>query len=1584
MKRAIVLGALLLAGVTGVGLHLRRTRSLPYQLERRRAEVTEQLRRGDREAAATALAGVLQLAPEDDEAREQLAALHEALGQTAQAEALWRQWLQRDPTRTRVAVSLGRLLLASERPAEAVVLLAPRQEALASQGDPVLRNEALVTLGQALVRVGQVERGIATLRLAVQGRDARALREARPGDAQADDLLALGRALMAAGRWRDAEQPLRLARELVPEGLSAHLALADVLDRLGRTAEAAQLLLDFARAHPDRRLELGPALGELLVRAEQLEAAERLAQELADQDGERGQGAAAHVRGLVALAEGRLGAARQRFQELAGALPRSAQARLLLARVETLAGDALAARTHLEEALRLEPGLAAAELGLLELDERLGEVGKVRERALRLLSSAPARPQAVRALLALYAEDRDPRPAQLRLQELRGASPDDLSLRLFAALFDLLGDEPERGASELAELAAHPGVDLVRALGVLSPARDGGSADSQGAIELLAWIAAREPRLAPARVVLAATYERVGRADLALSELEAALEVDSSLHPARRARARLLARQGQLALASADLEQLRATFPADTGLLAELAELDLRRGEPAEALPLLQRATELAPTSAALQALLGRTRALSGDPQGALQSFAAARRLDPRLPAAHLDAALHLLQGDAQAASQAWRRARAETADPMLGHPLACALALQGQAGAALLELGDVPAGPAGGLLRALLLQLAGDASGGAALATQLGTPPEAANDLGAVDLGRARGALEACALSAVGWDEEVRARAARALEEQPPSAFLTHLLAALPAADDDPDLQLRLRRRLAELVQASPEPGLALADAQQRAGEPAQELATLEELAVRFPEHAGVALRLATALGPRGEKDRASALFSRAAAGPDPSPAALDSLALLLADDPIRRPLAIELARRATRLASQDGQVHGTLGWLLYLDGQWEDAERVLTLAVALDPAVPATRWRLAQVLEARGARARALNHLRLALRAGRPFPERAEAQARLERLAQELHPPAAPPVALTPGASLELATGEQGLARVRIPPATGERLVGLRLQAPSACAASALLAAPGGEVHKRVDVGAGETLFLPRLALDPAGDEVLVRVDARHSGVSVHVTLTEPGSGGETEPDDDPARAAALGVGGSLRGRLDGPADRDHVRLDPGAGSAAGLTIGAGARGPLQVELLRGRRGEGRSIRSFRVEAGSELRLDPIASGGEALLLRVGAAAALAAGVAESDAWDWSVTLSAAEPASGPDREPNDRPEDAARVALGELAGQLGPGDRADWIRLGAEPGTHLTLALSGTGPLRLEVWEQQPVGLLPQRALTIPAAGAVFPRWRTPPTGELLLCLVRADGASAGVIAWALSARATTPGAEARETEPNDLSRAADALPAGTRLRGDLYPGERDWLRAPRPSSGVLGLRVSAAEEGRLDGVGVGIYAATAAGPTLVARFVARGRELWVPALRLVPELGGEVLVLLSGPPGRPAGTWVVELAAAAAGPGRELEPDDDPARACVLPAGGALEGHLSGSADRDLIAIEAAPAVVVRATGALPLAVTRVGAAGEPRQVAPGEACRLELERGRNTLALSLPEDAAPAAEGGASWRVEAER
>lgn len=172
---------------------------------------TRAIRSGDLEAASEALRVALELRPDDDRARSNLAAVELERGNLAAAERLLRQTLNRDPDYAHAHFNLGRLL---ER--RGAMDEAAGHYAAAVEADPT-NSEFLFGQSRLLLRNGDYV--TATGRLAV-------LVERAPGFLQARYLLAL--AQEAGGDRAAARKTLAEARRLEPARTDIALALVRV------------------------------------------------------------------------------------------------------------------------------------------------------------------------------------------------------------------------------------------------------------------------------------------------------------------------------------------------------------------------------------------------------------------------------------------------------------------------------------------------------------------------------------------------------------------------------------------------------------------------------------------------------------------------------------------------------------------------------------------------------------------------------------------------------------------------------------------------------------------------------------------------------------------------------------------------------------------------------------------------------------------------------------------------------------------------------------------------------------------------------------------------------------------------------------------------------------------------------------------------------------------------------------------------------------------------------------------------------------------------------------------------------------
>jgi Flp pilus assembly protein TadD len=1583
--RLVVVIAVLLVAIAGL-LWFLKLRSVPYRLKRLEEEARLDLRIGKTADAVKALEAAVALAPPElTGVSIELAQAYDALRRPDAAEKALRAALARAPTDVNLAVALATRLLARGRGAEADALLEPLLGRIRAMTDKPARGRALITAGRAAAKAGSLEKAEGIFSEAALGAD------------RAPALTALGEVLAENGQLANAEKACREAHDAAPDDTAAALSLAHVLDLAGRQEEAIRTLEAASKgaAPGERKADLVPALAELLIKAGRGADARALADDVVKDA--RGLATVAYVRGLADWAEGDDAGAEADFERMAQLVPGSPRPRLLMARVALRRGAQDRAREAYEAALAVSPGEPEAELGLLALEERAQSWEQLRAHADRLLADPATRGPALRALLECYARERDPQGGLARLEALRKQFPGDAYVRLNEAVFRILAGDAERGIADLSRLAEEE-PDLPGAFALLASAREQNSGALE-AIELLARLAAKDPRLAPARIVLASIYERIGRADLAVREADAALKDRPDLREAHALRGRLAAQQGDLARAREEYELLLAEKPRDARIATTLAELKVAGGDAAGAVRLLAQAHDALPADAGIMARLARAQAIAGEPEKALASYEAARRLDPKLAQAHEDGGLLLAKGDVVGAQAALRRALDTTGDARFGAGLAAALAIGGDAAKAVEPLlawrvrasGLVE----GAVAHAMVLALAGDRTRAEAILQLAPVPAEVRAAAAAVRAGagggldqRTRLELEVFALGVLGFGPEVQARVERVAREPTADALLAWwALRGLAAARAPaPGTRLALARRLAELAPTDAAAGIDFAEAQLAAGDKEGELATLEALRERFPDRASVALALGLALERKGDAAAAIEQYARAAAVPQPSPVALNNLAYLLASDASRLPIAIAEARRAAQIAPRTGEILDTLGWLLFLDGQLEEARAALARAASAAPAQPTIRYHLALALDADGETSRAANHLEVALLSSGRFPEEAAARALLERLRGELAYRGAAaagearPLAI--GAPVEAALGKDGLAVLKIAAADGPREARLRFRAPAG-APAVLSILKDGRTYKRLAAAAGEEVVLPRLALAPGGHVLIARAsgdDAAAAGPFL-AALEEPdaalAAGFEVEPNETAAEGPPLAIGASRAGGFDGQADRDCVRLAIGAGERACASVEIGPRGDARVEVLVVTGSIERIAKVVRVRAGASARIDGLtgpARGALALRLSAGSPLARAAdGAPAGLAPDWKVALSAA---SGEgDAEPNDRMEDAIPLAVGSGAarGTVGPGDEIDWYRVAAGPGEVLKLALREAAPradgrpaLALELWERTPDRPVFGRRYVVAGGALEVPRWRTPREGELLVAVLCAQGATV-TAGYEIAAERAPAVDGAVETEPNDRPDRADTVGFGVPFRGALdVAGDRDWVRIPAIAPGAaLSLSLRAAPE-FADAV-VSVFSRPDRDPVFVASFDASGGALEVPALRL-PEGPAAIVVAASGA-GVP-GAYELEMRSVPIEPGMEVEPNDDAANAVAVSPGRTLRGRISGRADRDVLRVDARRPLTVRASGAAPVAVTVRRPGASAQVVAPGEK-------------ITIPPEAlqAGAAEGGESALVE---
>jgi tetratricopeptide (TPR) repeat protein len=244
----------------------------------------ERLREGRTGLAIGLLRDLLAAGPADLEAQELLAEALERSGDVAGAEMKLREVIAEDPSRSKSAAQLCRILVGSRRAGEALSLIAPAAEGTT---DPAL----LTAYGAALKSEGRFEDAVPYYQRAVERADGEAVADhnlaGALGDAHRfDESLAMAeqalgkgldapetwlvkaRALAGLGRYDEAETAYAEAIRRRPNFADAHADLAQLVWM--RTGDSTAALAALEKAQPVSGLDL-PLL---LVKARLLEYAE--------------------------------------------------------------------------------------------------------------------------------------------------------------------------------------------------------------------------------------------------------------------------------------------------------------------------------------------------------------------------------------------------------------------------------------------------------------------------------------------------------------------------------------------------------------------------------------------------------------------------------------------------------------------------------------------------------------------------------------------------------------------------------------------------------------------------------------------------------------------------------------------------------------------------------------------------------------------------------------------------------------------------------------------------------------------------------------------------------------------------------------------------------------------------------------------------------------------------------------------------------------------------------------------------------------------------------------------------------------
>ncbi len=862
--------------------------------------------------------------------------------------------LQANPQQAEARYLLGKALLDTGKPAEAIVELRKAAELKWDE------NRVVPPLARAMLSEGELRPLLATY-------GDRTLPDAK---ANADLQTTLATALAALDQRDRAEQKLAAA-------LAADPAHGPALLLKARLAASKQ---DFAGALA--------ALGELTARDPGNADAWLLQAEI-QHLGTRDTAAAlasyrkavearpklmAAHQGLVALlvAQGDTAAAQAHVDELKKAAPDEPVTKLLDAQMAFLRKDYAATRAiaqpllqlapnnalllqlagaaefHLRslaqaenllaQAVKLAPEMPMARMLLVQTYLRTGQPEKALDTVKPALEARPPRAEAFSLAGEAYLQAGDPARAEQMFQRATQIRPDDTRARTALALGQIGRGNASAGLAELEALAAaDPGTTADLAL-IASHLR---RRDIDQALKAIDALERKQPELPLAANLRGRVLMLRNDAAGARQSFERALQLDPVYFPAVASLAALDLAEKKPEASRKRFEDLLAAQPKNHRAMLALAALAQRTGAPpAEATRWLEAAVQAAPDEASPRLQLVNHLLATGNPKGALSVAQQA--------AAALPASRELLQalGRTQLATEDWQQAvtsfnkLASMQPNAVAAPLGLADAYFGQKDYAAAErslkraLEITP-----DLLqaqRALVSMWAGDGRYTEALAmaktVQKQRPAEAAGWLMEGDIERQRR----------GWDAALAAyRAALPKTQGPEAAVRIHGTLAAAGRTDEAE------RFAANWVKDK-------------------------------PKDAGFRFYLGDQALQRQDWAQAEARYREVLALQPQNPLALNNVAWLMVKQ--GKPGALPYAEQATALAPNQPQLMDTLAVALAASNQLPKALELQQKTVEQSPDDPTLRLTLARLYIQSGDKPRARTELERLQQLGKRFADHAE----------------------------------------------------------------------------------------------------------------------------------------------------------------------------------------------------------------------------------------------------------------------------------------------------------------------------------------------------------------------------------------------------------------------------------------------------------------------------------------------------------------------------------------------------------------------------------------------------------------------------
>ena len=509
--------------------------------------------------AATQLEAVLAASPDNSEANDALAFADWKLGKTEEATSRLEDTLKKFPTRLQTSMELARVKLGNKDLVGAEQVL---KQAVASAPQS---SAAELALGQLYMLANQPAKAEVELRKAIQF-------DSKNGPA----LLGLAAIETAGNRMEEAEQTYRQVSSLPGAQFKPLHAL--FLFKLGKRDAALAELEKLAKEDPNDRAARSRLFAAYAAMGKNQAAQNLLAAALKKNPKDTD---ALFERANLSLRAGNAVEAGKDLKDVLRFKPDFAEGHVVMAAVYKAQGMQGSERQELNEALRINPAMLQARLGLARSFTRTNEA----KSALDLLNSTPARQKGT---LAVVTERNWAMLAAGETKELRAILDRDLRVGHFPEL--VIQDAVLRmqqgdyaGARASAEEAIKNNPEDTRGPRLLAESYFAQKQPAK-AEERLKAIVAAHPQSAPLANLLGQWYLNARNLPAARKAFQAALGADPKFLPAELALATVDYNEGHLDAARQRLVVLVTADPKNITALRMLATLSGEAGDREEAI----------------------------------------------------------------------------------------------------------------------------------------------------------------------------------------------------------------------------------------------------------------------------------------------------------------------------------------------------------------------------------------------------------------------------------------------------------------------------------------------------------------------------------------------------------------------------------------------------------------------------------------------------------------------------------------------------------------------------------------------------------------------------------------------------------------------------------------------------------------------------------------------------------------------------------------------------------------------------------------------------------------------------------------